>query len=168
MAHGAPDWWGQNVVDIIAQTLASMQVDVYAQTLNHVTNRPTYGAANIASFTQACGNGAITELASITGTGVIYGGHIWMSGTGTHAADVPALIVDGNTFPAVNSQQAYDRKIFNPGEFAFFIKHFDEVDYKISWGIQPGITFESSLVLKYTQFSGGACTAYGRVIYATV
>lgn len=168
MAHGAPDWWGQNVVDIIAQTLASMQVDVYAQTLEHVTNRPTYGGADVGIVSVTKDVAAKYELVTITGTGMLYGGYLYLESDATSNGTIITLAADGNELWTASIVSMYLQNVTNESEHLIRLSLYDNVNYFYCLVFGHGITFESTLQLISYQAINFDTLYLGNLVYATV
>jgi hypothetical protein len=168
MAHGAPDYWSMSYVDIVAQAIGNIEVDIVAQAISEITNRPTYGAAVRSFFEINVGAGATVSLTSIAGTGMLYGGYLFLDSGWTHADDIPELWVDGVRISGLTLFYMNWRRITLQDLCPFVLTIYDEVHWMYGLRLMSGLTFESGLEIKWSNSTVMACQIQGEIIYATV
>lgn len=149
MAHGAPDWHKLSDVDILAQTVGDIHINIAGQDISEIINRPTYGAAFKATSTKSQNPSTGQNYISITGTGIIYGGYIYTDATKLHPNDVLRIIIDGEI--VVSSTWEYLRK-YRPKNIRsapIILEVYDEITFIHMASINREFTFESSCVIYY-------------------
>lgn len=154
MAHGLPDYY--RGVDIAYQALAQLMV------------RPTYGAARTAYGSKVVTASAETELCSVIGAGLIYGGVIYLDHTASQRQAKPWLYIDGQNLGQLSLQWLYKWNVLHPTSLPFYLLAYDDAEYKYAVGLSPGFTFESSFKLAYEEFDGATPTVYYSIQYALI
>jgi len=168
MASGAPDWYSQTYVDIVAQTLATLEVDIILQSLSEVINRPKYGGAELLTSSTACGAGATTSLGSVAGRGVIYGGSIIADDVTTHKDDSVIIVLDSEDIDSLALDNALLYSINKPTSSLVYLLHYDDVNFIYTFGISPNITFEDSFEIKWKNTYADPITIALGLYYATI
>mgnify|MGYP001139474021 CR=1 FL=1 len=137
MGHGLPDFY--------------RGVDIAYQALSELINRPKYGAAQKSFASVWVTPGVITNLISVSGKGIIYGGVLYLSPSTNQEGSSPRLTVDG-IFLAGLSFYTLNRYGWNiPQSYVWYLTKYDNVNFVFSVGIGYPITFESSFVVGYKE-----------------
>lgn len=152
MAHGLPDYY--RGVDIAYQALAQLLV------------RPSYGAAQIDKGGKQVTADTDTELASISGKGVIYGGYVRLAHSSSQKSSSAFLVIDGTDMSAVAFVALNDYRINRPGANSIYLLQYDDVGFKYAAGLSQGITFESSVKLMYREEHTSTPVVYHSLEYA--
>lgn len=180
MASGNPDYSmsvyadivaqtiGQISVDVIAQTLTNLSIDVNAQSLSEIVNRPKYGASQAASWEVAPVVDTWIDLVDITAQGVLYGGYIFCWNNAQHTYDKVRVTMDGVIVFYDSFYYLATYYLDKQGVDFCYIINYDEVLHQYSMGINPGITFESSLKIEFDSDDPDSTGVIGVLIYATV
>lgn len=154
MAKGAPDYF--NVVDIALQDLA------------RVVNRPTYGGAKVSIFQGTATANADTLLFSISGTGMLYGGCIYITCTATQKSGIWYNVCDGNPQCPVTLNILNEARMVMPHGTSPILTRFDEVNFVYGCIIPYGITFESSFVSYWREQDGNTPNVVAVMTYGMV
>ncbi len=108
----------------------------------------------------------ITEILSVTGKGVIYGGAVIVDYTASQNGSFVMLEVDDVQLSSANffTLEAYglDKQYC----FPFYLMKYDDVNFVYTVGVMEGITFESGLRYLYEEINGDTPTVTGFLIYA--
>ncbi len=143
-------------------------VNISAQELAEVTNRPKYGASQAASGTAIITTTALTTLFTISGKGMIYGGRLVSTGNVSHSLHTLKLYVDGELVlvNAFSELLSYNTAI--PFSTPFYLMNYNDVDFVYAAGFNYGYTFESSIVLQYGRTETGTFPVYYILYYALI
>ena len=154
MASGLPDW--------------KLALNVIGQEDGYLKQRPSYGAAAIASGAIAADSLVLQTLTTIVGTGIVYAGRIYVIDVPTHEDDRPIVTIDGSAMGGVTWEQmpiyGFD-KIYS---HAFHLTNYDIISGRFGVAILPGMTFENSFSLGYVNVEIDEPTVYFSLIYALV
>lgn len=154
MASGLPDYY--------------RGVDIAYQALSQMTVRPKYGGAlQVAGSVVVTANVA-TELAYITGKGMIYGGVMYLDYNTTQASGMPRLSCDGNVIAGVSFATLGKYNISKPWACPLYLLKFDDTNFVYSVGASNGITFETNFRLVYFEMEGATPDVYYNFSYALV
>lgn len=141
-------------------------IDIVAQTLGEVINRPVYGGALVSVVMKAVTANADTELISITGEGMIYGGCIAVWGGGQQKDSIWINEIDGNEQCPATFDILFTYNMGQPHGTSPIITRFDEVNYQYGSILPYGITFEEALKAIYREEHGGTPTVLAVMTYA--
>ena len=133
-----------------------------------LTARPTYGASQIQQLITNCAGNSITSITSISGTGKIYGGFIFLFADNDHKDDRPMISIDGVTMGIKSFRSLFEyghERLYNN---IFHILKYDTVNFMYNVGILPDITFDSSFQLKYNNFEADAENVSTHVVYSLI
>ena len=151
---GFPDWL--------------VPVNISRQELAEITNRPKYGAAQIAFAAGTFASDAEETLLTITGLGQTYAGTIGFLGDASSLGSVLKILVDGTTlFNAAISSGITVGNFANHSDVAY-LTQVDDILFKYYWGLSNEITFESSLVIKGKRQAGVSTQFAISIIYTIV
>lgn len=154
MATGLPDYY--------------RGIDVTYQTLSELMNRPKYGAAQSISAGFVVTPSAETEITTVSGQGMIYGGMLGVIATDQIWVDVPILKIDGVEISIANFYTINDFRMYPEKSYPFYMLRFDDVLYRYAVGISSGMTFETGFDVLYEEGAGRTLSVSLRVIYALV
>jgi len=154
MASGLPDYY--RGVDIAYQALSQMII------------RPKYGGAIVSTLQGLCNASGWTDILTVIGKGMIYGGMIYFDHTSTQRDSYPALYIDGSgvlgrTFSVYNKNS-----IVTPGAHPLWLSKYDDVNFIYVLNFSGGITFETSLLFSFREVHGTAPVFTFTMVYALV
>lgn len=138
-------------------------VNIAAQDIAELTQRPKYGALTLAYFTGLISAVSMVTLYTISGKGMIYGGFVFSASTiASHSSDGIYCIVDGFALQAFSFLDQNNREFNSNWTDMMYIKKFDDINWKYSLCFSHGITFESQIQIKYynSQVSNTAVESY--------
>lgn len=154
MSYGLPDW--------------KLALNIIGQDDGYLKQRPSYGAASLASGAVVAGSMVLTTLTTVAGSGVIYGGRIFVINNATHVDDKPIITVDGYAMGGVTWEQfpiyGYDKIYSHP----FTLVNYDIINGRFGVSLLPGITFEDSISLGYVNVELDEPDVYFFLVYALV
>lgn len=151
---GFPDWL--------------IPVNISRQELAEITNRPKYGGAQRAFFSDDIANGVTKQLVNLAGTGQTYGGSIRANSTTSFRDSILTVIVDGTT---ILSEFIRSYALFNlTARYQSFcvITAADDVDFVYSFAFPYGITFESTIIIHWKTASVADVSIASNFLYAIV
>jgi hypothetical protein len=154
MSHGLPDWY--RGVDIAYQALSEMIV------------RPKYGGCQIASGNTVVTASDETDLVTVSGKGMIYGGMIYLDAAATQKNSVPRLHIDGAAIFGLSfltqNDWGFDTQYLRPA----FLQLYDNAAFKYATSFGYGITFETSVKLSFIESHGATPTVFYFLHYAVI
>lgn len=154
MAHGLPDYY--RGIDIAYQTLTTQVV------------RPAYGGAQNSRATVAVAANSWTELVSVGGKGICYGGYVHVHYTSPQKNSLVKIEYDGALTASKSFYILNHNNLNNEKCCPIFLLKYDEVNFNHSVGLEYGITFDSSLKLFYKEQHGGTPNVNYNLVYAKV
>jgi len=139
------------------------------QTLQELIVRPKYGSRGVLEFANYVSANAVTSLGTISGKGVIYGGAIIVVGAASCADDQIGCKFDAeeNKF----TPSFIDAMRFNlVGQHGatYQLECYDEVNFRYSFGVAFGMTFESSAEFIYKEAMGRTPLVVVKIKYAVL
>lgn len=140
MAKGFTDW--------------DVPVNINAQTLGEIINRPKYGAAQQVTFDDPVTANGNTELLSISGTGKIYGGVVFASASASSKGSTPSVSIDNRGFIMQSYEDMFNKQFISEQMNYFFLTMFDDIDFNYSVGLSNDYTFETDFKLFFTRHFG--------------
>lgn len=155
-------------VDINAQSVGNIDIDVVSQTLGELINRPKYGGGLVASWTANVAASTNQTLFTVNGTGMLYGGFVNSVAASTHKVDEVYVYVDGNLLFYSSFQNLLNMGLCSPVVLPVYLKTFNDVAFVYTVGFMYGVTFESSIQVKYYNKTGSSTYVTGKMIYATI
>jgi len=156
MAHGAPDWWSRAHIDIIAQALAYLE------------QRPIYGEAKNAEDTVLIPANEGGSLVKIIGKGKLYSGIIHIATNHSVKEDHIRLYVDGNSIYETTWENLIRFGVSRPYDSLMWASCYDEVNYRYAASFMGDITFEENFELAYYNTTDYTVTLYYNLTYALV
>lgn len=154
MATGLPDYY--------------RGIDVTYQTLSELMNRPKYGAANVAYGELVVTASAETVIVTVNGKGMVYGGVVALDHTSTQSLGIPRLYVDGSIVAdsALTFLNKYGLDVEN--SYGIYLRVFDETNFVYGAGFSRGITFETSIEVRYREVNGSTPSVAVLLVYALI
>ena len=111
---------------------------------------------------------AVTDLISIAGRGILYGGYAYADGALIGNRDYFYLKVDGQVLGYTSFLQMENHGMNTPYSNSVYALKYDNVAFDYTVGFMPGITFESLIEVKYGTFHGNEPTLIAQIIYALI
>lgn len=155
-------------IDVVAQTLANLNIDVNAQSLGQITNRPKYGAAQVAESNITADPMELEDLVSVDGKGIIYGGFLSLYDDETAQISAIHMTIDGNLIADLSLQTFNRYSISKDGMYPFYVTQYDNEKFLYAFGISSMMTFETSVVIEFEENDNGTPTIMCRLIYALI
>jgi len=154
MAHGLPDFY--------------RGVDIAYQALAQLINRPMYGGVSSAVGGQTVLANTDTELASVYGKGMLYGGYLFLDHTSTQKDSRANLIIDDESVSNLKFSDMNKYSLSLPLSSIIHLLKFDDTNFIYSVGISYGITFETSVKIIYTEAHNSTPIVYTKMIYGLI
>jgi len=130
--------------------------------------RPSYGAAKRTAFAAVVTASSTTVLGTMTGKGILYGGHLFSVGTDTQKNDVPRITLDGVLLSLTSFTDLDSLNLDVNDSAAFYKRLYDDTNHVYCVAISHGLTFESMMKLEYVESHGRTPVVKGHIIYAFV
>lgn len=154
MSSGFKDW--------------DVPVNIRAQDLAQVINRPTYGSLSSLVYQDAILGDAETSLGTITGIGQVYGGYINVNAASSNTSWLIKVIIDGVTVTGISPASLKVSGLINPYNYLPHLLLYDTVNHIHTLGFSYGVTFETSLELKFTRKAGLQSNVTLVLLYAVI
>lgn len=152
MSYGLPDYY--------------RGMDVAYQELSEVIVRPKFGGGQLLSGSKEVEAGTVTVLAFKTGKGMVYAGNVWLDATNTQANSEVQLYVDGKIITTLSFLRLNEYGIVKPRSSVVTLNRYDAVKHIYSVGISYGVTFETYLMILYSEKYDRKPTVHYRLVYA--
>jgi len=160
---------GVTLIPLQADSEGNLFLNVKAQDLAEVINRPKYGAATASQGSKICAVVNTTVLTTISGKGIIYGGNVYLHPDVSHKNDYVQLIADSAPLIAYIFDNQNKYNLTHPAVSSLFLTCFDDTNFIYSNALSPGVTFETSLELRYYNNEiVDTPTVYYELLYAVV
>lgn len=154
--------------NVKGDTDGNLTLNIKAQDLAEVVNRPKYGAAADTYDAGSASNGLTKDAAIISGKGVIYGGYLYIT-TDTPEADfIIYPTIDGEGFNHVSIEDFWDHQIVTPYNWIMYLTQYDLINDYFSFAFSPGTTFETSFKVTFGTAQVGTHSYVCVVYYALV
>jgi len=157
-----------NKLDALDGTMDGRLTLAQLEGVDHHNMRPKYGAADSAEGNPVVPSNLETELVSVSGKGMIYGGCIYMDYTSTQKNSRAKIYVDGTCIANMSFGDMYLHSIEHERSYPFYLLRQDEVKFIYSVGLSGNITFEDSFMLTYHEWHGTTPQVFYQVIYALI
>lgn len=154
MAKGTEDW--------------VRRIDISIQSTAEVDNRIKNGAADVLTFAGLADASTTKTLGTVTGKGMVYGGFIASQGVDIQHDDYLSLVIDGTTIYIPTFEQSVAWNQIRPNGPVLYLTIFDEVLFRYAMMVGPGVTFETSFVIRYTEAHGRTPAVSVGLMYALV
>lgn len=119
------------------------------QELSEVINRPKYGGALLSEDTVELTASGEHVFVTVEGKGMLYGGFISSVDSNIVDTDVPRLRVDDQLISSWSWDALRRYNFSSPNALVFYLLCYDEVAPTYAVALSYGITFETSLSLRY-------------------
>lgn len=160
--------YGTTAKDVQCDVNGNITLNIKAQDLSEIINRPKYGAANKLEAIVTVVAGTSTLLGTITGKGILYGGHLWVQPSNAAPFDSLMLKIDGTTLLGSKFGHMHELSINKEHAAGVYELHYNHTLRHYCVGIMPGITFESEVEFYYSEGGGFTPTPRLNVIYALI
>lgn len=161
--------YNSTITALKSDSLGNVFMNVKAQDLAEVINRPKYGACNLAIHDTTITAPGDTELYTVTGKGIVYGGYltVYLAGE-SHAVDTMSLVIDGTTM-AVEDPMFLNIYGLTKHPASFFtLVMYDETNWYYSLIFANNITFETSVSIHWQTITTDNCKIRSELLYALV
>ena len=147
--------------------LQNLSIDLASQALAQMTIRPKYGSCRSLMYEDNIAESSTVTIFSISGKGMVYGGHIHHDFTGTNNYIALKVVVDGQSTWTENLLKLHERKIRKTGMWYLWEEDYT-ANTEYTQGIMGEITFESSYAVTIYNLTGSGAqdTIYARLLYA--
>uniref|UniRef100_A0A6M3IF71 Uncharacterized protein n=1 Tax=viral metagenome TaxID=1070528 RepID=A0A6M3IF71_9ZZZZ len=140
---------GVTLIPLQADADGNLFLNIKAQDLAEVMNRPKYGGALRAYGATSCAGGSWTTLFTLSGKGMVYGGWIVDSNVNADVTDRVRYLIDGNEIYEGSLWYFYFYGLLNPLINPMVIIKYDPTIKQYILGFSYGITFEASIEVKF-------------------
>lgn len=156
MPTGMKDFWSGSQVDIVAQALYAIQ------------NRPTYGGAQSANGNWSAQTNELKTLVSVTGTGMLYGGYIEANASSGVQNNRVYLNIDGQVLIShlISTLNTYN--INDYPRYSMYLIEGGGTDAHWVVSLTPGFTFDSSMKVEIRGNATALSSGEYSVLYATI
>jgi len=144
----------------------NLMLNLKAQDLAYVVQRPMYGQAKIASGYKDIPASTTETLLTISGKGKTYGGIIYIDTDHTCELNHVVINVDSELLVDFALGNLNKWAISRPNDFLIWLTCYNDENYIYGVGIANDITFESSFEVKYQNTSASAVRVYYILSYA--
>ena len=143
-------------------------VDLFAQTLSRILNRPTYGGAQVSTVVKAAVANDDTLYMAIDGPGMIYGGcvAVWAGMTQEHSMWLATI--DGNAQCPAPFDILARFNMGQPHGTSPICTRYDMINFEYGFILPYGITFEENAVFSYREAHGDTPMVMMVMTYALV
>lgn len=129
-------------------------IDIIAQSMGRLLNRPTYGGAKRSNVLQVVAPNADTEFISVAGEGMVYGGYMAVWANMTQSNSKWGMLIDGNDLFSPGFGIIADFNLMKPYGVSVFMTCYDVVTFRYGFILPYGVTFEESVVISYREGNG--------------
>lgn len=136
----------------------------------HKVIRPRFGGAKSIYANVTVVGGAETEIVSVTGRGMLYGGYGLLQHDAVQHASMFRLYADGNVLSNHSFMTLYNYDLTTENAPTVYLRKIYEVLplYMYSVGLSYGITFETELKLTYVEVGGYTPRVFANMTYALI
>jgi len=160
--------YGTTPKDVQCDASGNLTLNLKAQDLSEIINRPKYGKAQLSYAAVPCAANATTPILTVSGKGIIYAGDVSVEHTSTQRSSSPRLTVDGEDIFWYSFLALMKWRIPNGNACVGILNVYDDTGFIYAAGFRYGITFESSIALSYTEAHGSTPTVGGGLVYALI
>jgi len=146
----------------------NLKLNLTAQDLALLKQKPSYGGSILASYDGTVNSSTETTLFSDTGEGMVYGGYVYVLGGGYQNSGIVRLYIDGVKLTDTTFATLRDLGKINIGLNPLWLSRYDNVNdrYCVCFGF--GMTFDTSIAVKYREQSGKTPTIHMKFVYTKV
>ena len=160
--------YDSTVTNVKCDANGNIFMNVKAQDLAEVINRPTYGGPLVANASTTNPTTGSHSLVSITGTGWGYGGFLYMNGDADFKDDYFTYIIDGEVMGGLTPDQFMDYGFYHSNPTSFHLTHYSEINDIYVQELYGGISFESSLAVSFIAGGNRTGTVGAFILYALI
>lgn len=146
--------YGSTVKDVQSDTNGNLTLNLKAQDLAEIINRPKYGAMQHSEGGVTIGTGQEVTILQISGKGMTYSGYIYLYTSTEAYMSTPILYIDGTGSGQFRLDERLERFQAEENSDPFRIAIYNTVNNKFSVALKRGITFDTSLQISVINSSG--------------
>lgn len=146
----------------------SVPINISAQELAEITNRPKYGGVVRGYLYSAVPAGDTVTLLNVSGQGMLYGGHLYISSTASIASVIPYLYIEGATIVNTPLSNYDTRNLSKPHVSPSYLISYNNTTFKCTIAYSYGYTFETSLKLNFVNMAPQSTIVSGALYYALI
>jgi len=154
MASGFQDW--------------DVPVNINAQTLAEIINRPKYGTAQVLHYDGIVAPSTLQSLGTISGQGMVYGGNCYWESTGDAKDASISLLIDDVVFIGFSPNTLTNQGVSAENSYYFYVGKYDTYNNQYLVSFSRGITFETSFEAKIATDTAQNHTIIFDLIYGLV
>ena len=154
MAHGLPDYY--RGIDIAYQSLVQMTV------------KPVYGPAKAKRGSLVVTANEWNQLLIVGGKGIVYGGYVHLHPESLQKNSVVYVEIDGELLASKSFYILYNNSLDQLTSCPIYLLKYDNIEGIYAVGFAYGLTFESSVLVKYQEAHGATPTVNFNLIYAKI
>jgi len=143
-------------IDIQAQTLEKLDIDIIAQSIERILQAPSYGGARIVEASGALDIGETLEIFSVTGKGIVYGGHVYISAIDDPNNGRIEVNIDGFGYKGYTFAEYNTRGLTAENRFFIYNTIYNVSNRVYGFAFTPDITFESSYAVRLSVSSSAS------------
>ena len=159
--------------DSILKTIAVdennvMKANLSVQDLDFLTVRPAYGQSRHSSGTKTVPSGTLTDLISINGRGVVYGGTISLTSYATRKESVINISIDYVIMQSWEFEELHNVKVYPGISNPLVLCQYDDNNYNYAVFLPLPLTFETQVKISILQSYGVNQDFDYDIVYALV
>lgn len=158
----------EGITGLQCDEFGNLRMNVKAQDLAEVINRPKYGGALFSSAGIAIPGDSDRIPVHVVGKGVTYGGYLIVNHDSTKKHNSAAVKLDGTLGPSLSYEGMVKNGITQIHSAAFYITAYDETDYHYVICLTPFITFETEFEIHYWNTGAGIIALSWNIMYAII
>ncbi len=144
-------------IDIKAQTLEKINIDIIAQSIERILQAPSYGGARVVEASGALDIGETLEIFSVTGKGIVYGGHVYITALDDPNNGRIEVNIDNFGYKGYSFAEYNTRGLTAENRFFVYNTIYNVSNRMYGFGFTPRITFESSYAVRLSVSSSASC-----------
>jgi len=160
--------YNSTITGLKCDSLGNLLLNIKAQDLAEVINRPKYGACTPAVGAVACPADVTTGIVDVEGKGVIYGGFLNLQAAAAITATTIKITIDDTVVEETQPYLLWDYQLLSPWSRLFYLLRYTDAKTNITLGLSPGITFESSFTIDLVEGDSQQVDVENGVFYALV
>lgn len=141
--------YGVTPKDVQCDTNGNLTLNLKAQDLSEIINRPKYGGALQSSATVNLTASGENVFVTVSGKGILYGGFIMSLDSNIQTLDEPRIYLDGQLLSRWSWDSLKTYGLIQPDASIISLLVYDTTSPVYTAVLRYGITFESSISLRY-------------------